>query len=241
MLSALITVPPNSSAIASASPDLPLAVGPLMRMRGGLRVPVLAQPQMPFAALAFAALAFTVALADNGAWTPSSRSSLPMTWRASTWCGVSRTPFPRCATGCTRSAPMWDMPIGSPPAPPLISFPARVDESAQGICSAPGAAALVATMRAHGASAALVSGGFSIFAGVVQRALAFDETIANTLLVENGSLTGLVREPFVTGEAKLAALKRLAAERALPLAASLAVRDRPNDLPIIPPSPPRTP
>src|SRR5260221_11797125 len=65
MLSALITVPRNSSAIASASPDLPLAVGPPMRMRGGLMPPVLTQPRLPFAALAFAALAFTVALPHN--------------------------------------------------------------------------------------------------------------------------------------------------------------------------------
>src|SRR5437773_10827452 len=55
MLSALMTVPPNSSATASANPDLPLAVGPPMRMRGGLMPSVLTQPRLPFAALAFAA------------------------------------------------------------------------------------------------------------------------------------------------------------------------------------------
>jgi phosphoserine phosphatase len=116
----------------------------------------------------------------------------------------------------------------------LKGMPAtRLDEAARRIRITPGAAALVATMRAHGAYAALVSGGFSIFAGAVRRALAFDEAIANTLLVENGSLTGLVREPIVTGAAKLAALKRLAAERFLPLSASLAVGDGANDLPMI--------
>jgi phosphoserine phosphatase len=116
----------------------------------------------------------------------------------------------------------------------LKGMPAtRLDEAARRIRIAPGAAALVATMRAHGAYAALVSGGFSIFAGAVRRALAFDEAIANTLLVENGQLAGLVQEPIVTGEAKLAALKRLAAERFLPLSASLAVGDGANDLPMI--------
>src|SRR5260221_13115587 len=65
MLSALITVPANSSAIASASPDLPLAVGPPMRMRGGLMPPGLTQPRLPFAAPAFSALAFSGALAAN--------------------------------------------------------------------------------------------------------------------------------------------------------------------------------
>src|SRR5260370_10673703 len=65
MLSALITVPRNSSAIASASPDLPLAVGPPMKMTGGLMPSVLTHPRLPFPPLAFTAPAFAVALADN--------------------------------------------------------------------------------------------------------------------------------------------------------------------------------
>jgi phosphoserine phosphatase len=116
----------------------------------------------------------------------------------------------------------------------LKGMPAtRLDEAARRIRITPGAAALVATMRAHGAYAALVSGGFSIFAEAVQRALAFDEAIANTLRVENGRLAGVVHEPIVTREAKLAALKRLAADRFLPLSATLAVGDGANDLPMI--------
>jgi len=43
----------------------------------------------------------------------------------------------------------------------------------------------------------------------------------------------MVREPIVTSEGKLAALKRLAGERILPLSASLAVGDGANDLPMI--------
>jgi len=110
---------------------------------------------------------------------------------------------------------------------------ARLDDAARRIRITPGAAALVATMRANGAYTALVSGGFSIFAGAVRRTLAFDDVIANTLLVENGVLAGMVREPIVTSEGKLAALKRLAGERILPLSASLAVGDGANDLPMI--------
>jgi len=110
---------------------------------------------------------------------------------------------------------------------------ARLDDAARRIRITPGAAALVATMRANGAYTALVSGGFSIFAGAVRRTLAFDDVIANTLLVENGVLAGIVREPIVTSEGKLAALKRLAGERILPLSASLAVGDGANDLPMM--------
>ena len=56
----------------------------------------------------------------------------------------------------------------------------------------PGAATLVATMKAHGAYTALVSGGFTMFTAAVAEALGFDENRANTLIVENGALTGRV-------------------------------------------------
>ncbi|HEX3497706.1 MAG TPA: phosphoserine phosphatase SerB [Stellaceae bacterium] len=109
----------------------------------------------------------------------------------------------------------------------------RLAEAARRIRITPGAAALVATMRAHGAYAALVSGGFTVFTTPVRQVLGFDAVIANELIVEDGRLTGTVRDPIVTRETKLAALKSLAAERALPLAASLAVGDGANDLPMI--------
>jgi phosphoserine phosphatase len=110
---------------------------------------------------------------------------------------------------------------------------ALLDEAALRIRITPGASALVTTMRAHGAYTALVSGGFTVFTELVRRALGFDCAIANELLVEGDRLTGGVREPIVTRETKLAALKRLAAERSLPLAASLAIGDGANDLPMI--------
>ncbi len=116
----------------------------------------------------------------------------------------------------------------------LEGMPAeRLDEAASRIRITPGAPALVATMRANGAYAALVSGGFSVFTRRVREALGFDCDVANELIVENGRLTGQVRQPILTREAKLAALKRLAAEHGLPLAASLAVGDGANDLPMI--------
>jgi phosphoserine phosphatase len=72
-----------------------------------------------------------------------------------------------------------------------------------------------------------------VFTAPVREALGFDVAIANELIVEDGRLTGQVREPIVTRETKLAALKSLAAERALPLAASLSIGDGANDLPMI--------
>jgi phosphoserine phosphatase len=108
-----------------------------------------------------------------------------------------------------------------------------LDEAAQRIRVMPGAAALVATMRAHGARAALVSGGFRFFTGPVRARLGFDLDVANDLVVEAGALAGTVLKPIVTRDTKLAMLTRLAAENRLPLAATLAVGDGANDLPMI--------
>jgi phosphoserine phosphatase len=106
-------------------------------------------------------------------------------------------------------------------------------EAGARICVNPGAAQLVATMRRNGAYAALVSGGFTVYARRIAEELGFDTSVANELLVAEGRLAGLVREPILTRDSKLATLKRLAAERELPLAATLAVGDGANDLPMI--------
>jgi phosphoserine phosphatase len=97
----------------------------------------------------------------------------------------------------------------------------------------PGAATLVATMRAHGAYCCLASGGFTFFTGRVAARLGFDLHVSNTLLHEKGRLTGLVAEPIFDRDAKLVTLKRLAAEKGLALAETLAVGDGANDLDMI--------
>jgi phosphoserine phosphatase len=93
-----------------------------------------------------------------------------------------------------------------------------------------GARELVATMRAHGAYAALVSGGFSFFTGRVAAHVGFDLHRSNTLLDDGAALTGNVAEPILDRDSKLDTLTRLAAERGLPLSATLAVGDGANDL-----------
>jgi phosphoserine phosphatase len=97
----------------------------------------------------------------------------------------------------------------------------------------PGAAALVATMRAHGAVCCLASGGFTFFTGRVAEKLGFHHHVSNVLLIADGRLTGRVAEPVFDRNAKLATLMRLAAENALPLDATLAVGDGANDLDMI--------
>jgi len=108
-----------------------------------------------------------------------------------------------------------------------------LDEAAARIRLVSGARALVATMRAHGAYAVLVSGGFTRYTSRIRAALGFDRDIANELVIENGRLAGTVREPILAREAKLEALKTIAAERGLPLFATLAVGDGANDMAMI--------
>ena len=94
----------------------------------------------------------------------------------------------------------------------------------------PGARELVATMRAHNAATALVSGGFTWFTARVAEKLGFDSHHANTLLNDGEALTGEVSEPILDRDAKRATLHELAKARGLRLTATLAVGDGANDL-----------
>ena len=96
-----------------------------------------------------------------------------------------------------------------------------------------GARELVATMRAHGAYAVLVSGGFSFFTSRVATLCGFDEHRSNMLLDDGVALTGEVAEPILDRDTKLHTLTKLAAARGLPLAACLTVGDGANDLDMI--------
>ena len=94
----------------------------------------------------------------------------------------------------------------------------------------PGAAALVGTMRRHGAHASLLSGGFSCFAAPVARSLGFDQVRANTLEIDAGVIAGRVREPILDRAGKATALTSLMAERGLAASDVVAVGDGANDL-----------
>ena len=93
-----------------------------------------------------------------------------------------------------------------------------------------GARELVATMRAHGAYTALVSGGFAFFTGRVAAQIGFDMHLSNVLLDDGAALLGRVAEPILDRDTKLATLSQLASERGLPMSATLAVGDGANDL-----------
>jgi len=101
---------------------------------------------------------------------------------------------------------------------------------AERITFMPGGKALLATMKAQGAYAALVSGGFTAFTAKVASDLGFDENRANTLLTEGGKLTGDVGRPILGREAKVQALKEITARLGLTHEDVMAVGDGANDL-----------
>jgi phosphoserine phosphatase len=94
----------------------------------------------------------------------------------------------------------------------------------------PGGKVLLATMKAQGAYAALVSGGFTAFTAQVAGMLGFDENRANTLLVSGGVLTGEVGQPILGKQAKVDALEQITARLGLVDADVIAVGDGANDL-----------
>ena len=97
----------------------------------------------------------------------------------------------------------------------------------------PGAVALVRTMKARGALAILVSGGFTRFAEPVGARIGFDRAIANRLTIAGGVLTGSVAKPIIGSDTKLRTLLKAAAELEIGLEATLAVGDGANDLAMI--------
>lgn len=101
---------------------------------------------------------------------------------------------------------------------------------AERITYAPGGRTLVATMKANGGHAVLVSGGFTAFARAVAEGLGFDESRANVLLEDGGRLTGDVARPILGRDAKVEALAEIAARLGIGEADAIAVGDGANDL-----------
>jgi len=109
-----------------------------------------------------------------------------------------------------------------------------VDEVlAKRITPTPGGRELVMTMRANGAYTCLISGGFTLFTKAVAAMIGFQENRGNTLLVEDGKLSGKVAEPIVGRETKLATLIELREAFDLDNLDTLAVGDGANDLGMI--------
>jgi phosphoserine phosphatase len=110
---------------------------------------------------------------------------------------------------------------------------AALARTAEKLTLSPGAATLVHTMKANGATAALVSGGFKYFTSRVAQRAGFDLDLANDLAVADGRLTGELAGPILDKDGKVNALMSLSAERGLTAADAVTVGDGANDLPML--------
>ena len=93
-----------------------------------------------------------------------------------------------------------------------------------------GGSTLLATMKANGGYSALVSGGFTAFAGPISSALGFDEFTANVLAVSEGKLTGTIVGDAVGKQTKVDRLMALCREHNVNETDVIAVGDGANDL-----------
>ncbi len=96
----------------------------------------------------------------------------------------------------------------------------------------PGAATLVATLRAHGCRTILVTGGFHHFADPVADHIGFERVVGNRLAVANGVLTGALAGPISDATTKAATLREEAAELGEG-GRTLAMGDGANDIPML--------
>jgi phosphoserine phosphatase len=95
---------------------------------------------------------------------------------------------------------------------------------------APGARTLVRTLKRLGYRVAIVSGGFTQITDRLVDELALDHSVANTLEVADGRLTGTVVGRLVDRAEKARALERFAVASGVPLVQTVAIGDGANDL-----------
>lgn len=96
-----------------------------------------------------------------------------------------------------------------------------------------GAETFVRTMRKHGATCVLVSGGFTFFTGAIAQQAHFHYHHGNVLEVKNGKLTGTVEEPILDKNSKLDALNSYIEELRLIPSQTMSIGDGANDLPML--------
>jgi len=97
----------------------------------------------------------------------------------------------------------------------------------------PGAERMLSGFKRAGARTLLVSGGFTFFTDRLRARLGFDYTLANTLEIDGGRLTGRLVGSIVDGAAKAECFARLAGELGGTDSLTVAIGDGANDLPML--------
>jgi phosphoserine phosphatase len=93
----------------------------------------------------------------------------------------------------------------------------------------PGAAELILYVKNRGYKTAMVSGGFTISADKVGKALGIDFVVSNELLVEDGCLTGKVVGPITQNDSKAEVFEELSRLNGLRPERCVVVGDGAND------------
>jgi phosphoserine phosphatase len=96
-----------------------------------------------------------------------------------------------------------------------------------------GAATLIKTMRRHGTTCVLVSGGFDLFTKPVAEGLGFNKNYGNRLEIVEGKLTGDVIPPIVDKDAKERIVVDLARAGGLDMKQVATIGDGANDVPML--------
>ncbi|MFQ3294243.1 MAG: phosphoserine phosphatase [Halobacteriales archaeon] len=110
----------------------------------------------------------------------------------------------------------------------------RIDAAYDRITLRQGSAELIAALRGAGHDVVILTGGFeeAVVAVLENEGIEVDDLVSNQLPTENGALTGDIEGELVDGT-KDEALHRLAAERGLDLADTVAMGDGANDIPML--------
>ena len=94
----------------------------------------------------------------------------------------------------------------------------------------PGAEKLISHLKQSNIKSALVSGGFTFFTDQLKDRLGLDYTLANTLGIEDGRLTGVVNGDIIGAQSKADLLIKLSKELNLEPCEVIAIGDGANDL-----------
>ncbi len=117
-----------------------------------------------------------------------------------------------------------------------VSLLAGLDESAlervyeERLRLSPGAEKLLAAARTAGLKTLLVSGGFTFFTERLKHRLQLDYTLANTLEVKDGKLTGQVLGAIVDADAKAAKVRSVCGDIGCDPGQAIVLGDGANDL-----------
>ncbi len=96
-----------------------------------------------------------------------------------------------------------------------------------------GAFITIATLKSMGYHTVLISGGFDVFAEHIATLLGIDEYHANTLDIDNDTLTGQIISPIIDGKTKAKIVAKIADCRAINLDEVICIGDGANDLPMM--------